>query len=63
MINFDSYQIKGREIKVETTGFRKRIKGLGPNALFKFNHTQKDGTSVEISIKDYIKQQYNKDIK
>ena len=51
---------KGREVKTETHGFRKKIHGFGPDAHFKFEWTQKDNKKVKISIADYIKQHYNK---
>ena len=50
---------KGRCVKTET-GFRKKIYGFGPDAHFKFEWTQKDNKKLQISIVDYIKQQYNK---
>jgi hypothetical protein len=52
---------KKREILTET-GFKKKILGFGPNAHFKFDHLE-GNKKVKISIVDYIKQHYNKEIK
>ena len=52
---------KGREIKTDTGGFRKKIVGFGPDALFTFD-LNKGETKLKISIKDYILQNYNKEV-
>jgi eukaryotic translation initiation factor 2C len=52
---------KGREIKTDTGGFRKKIAGFGPDALFTFDLSKGD-TKTKISIKDYIFQNYNKQV-
>ncbi len=50
---------KGREIKTDTGGFRKKIAGFGPDAFFTFD-LNKGEIKTKISIKDYIFQNYNK---
>lgn len=53
-----------RDIKTKTGGFRKKIRGFGPSAAsHKFDWKKPDNTVVKISVKDYLKQHYNIDLK
>ena len=56
-------EFKGREVKTETGGFRKKIQSLGPNSFDQFEWTKPNGQKLKISIKDYMKQNYNIDLK
>ena len=49
---------KGRDIKTETGGFRKKIHGFGPDSMFLFELT-KGTAKKKVSIKDYCKEKYN----
>ena len=53
---------KGREIKTSTGGYRKKISSFGPDAFFTFDWKKGD-TIKKVSIKDYLKEHYNIDLK
>lgn len=55
-------EYRGRDIKTTTGGYRKKIQAFGPDALYKFEWN-KDNKTVLISVKDYLKQHYNIDLK
>ena len=54
---------RGREVKTKTGGFRKKIQAFGPDSSHQFEWKQQNGTSKKVTIKDYLKQQYNIDLK
>ena len=54
---------KGREIKTATGGYRKKISSFGPDAFFTFDWKKGDSTIKNVSIKDYLKEHYNIDLK
>lgn len=54
---------KNREIKTRTGGFRKKIKGFGPDSSYQFEWTKPDGQKVKVSVKDYLKQHYKIDLR
>ena len=56
-------EFRGRDIKTATGGFRKKIQALGPDSFHKFDWNKPSGEKVKITIKDYLKQQYNIDLK
>lgn len=49
---------RGRKIKT-MTGFRKRITAFGPDTNYKFPLKVENKPDVQITIKDYLKKQYN----
>lgn len=53
---------RGRDIKTATGGYRKKIQAFGPDAFYKFEW-KKHNQTVLISVKDYLKQHYNIDLK
>ena len=55
---------KNREIKTKTGGFRKKIKGFGPDAVsHRFEWKKPDGTTAKVTIAEYLKQHYNISLK
>ena len=52
---------KGRDVRTDTGGFRKKIAGFGPDALFRFDWNKYDA-KTKISIKDYIFENYGKHV-
>lgn len=53
---------RGRDIKTATGGYRKKIQGFGPDSSFKFDWTRNNVTT-KVTIKEYLKQHYNIDLK
>jgi eukaryotic translation initiation factor 2C len=49
---------RDRKIKTQT-GFKKKINSFGPDTSFKFALKEVNKPEVQISIKDYLKKQYN----
>ena len=53
---------QGREVKIATGGFRKKIHSLGPDSFYQFDWNQGE-KKVRVTIRDYMKQQYRIDLK
>lgn len=53
----------GRDVKVKTTGFRKKIDRFGSDCSYKFEWKKPDNSVQMVTIKEYLQKQYNYTVK